>query len=533
MALPRLTLSAFLLTLLAGAAAAQAPLGPEFRVNDFTTGDQRYPNVAADAVGNFVVVWTTDGQDGSGAGVFARRFDASGAPRGAEFQVNTFTTGDQGFPAVASDAAGNFVVVWESSGQDGDSIGVVGRRFGADGAPTTPEFVVNTETQSYQAAADVAFLSNGGFVVTWMSYAQDGDYTGVYAQRYDAAATRDGPEFQVNTFTTSYQFFASVAALPADGFVVAWESEDQDAPGSVGVYAQRYDAAGPVGTEFRVNGATAGDQFSASVAADSRGAFTVAWAGPDAGGFGIWRQRYDPAGAPLGGEMAINTFTTGTQTTPVIATDANGNLNLAWISSGQDGNSLAVAGNRLDCDGQVLGPDFVANTFTIGAQSQPSVASSSGDFVVAWTSAAQDGSGDGVYARLFRGAPACGRFHALEPCRLADTRLPDGPSGGPPLAAGTARDFPVGGLCGIPADARAVAVNITTTGQTEPGNLRLYPSGEPVPLASAINFTAQHARANNALVRLGAGGQVGVRCDMGAGSTGRTHFILDVFGYFR
>ena len=121
----------------------------------------------------------------------------------------------------------------------------------------------------------------------------------------------------------------------------------------------------------------------------------------------------------------------------------------------------------------------------------------------------------------------------MSPCRLADTRLPDGPSGGPPLAAGASRDFPVGGSCGIPADARAVAVNVTTTAQTRPGNLRLYPAGEPVPLASTINFAAQHARANSAVVRLGGNGLVGVRCDMIPGPGGTAQLILDAYGYFR
>ena len=69
--------------------------------------------VASDAAGNFVVVWKSDGQDGSGRGVFGQRYDASGARAGAEFQVNTYTTGDQDRPRVASDAAGNFVVAWD------------------------------------------------------------------------------------------------------------------------------------------------------------------------------------------------------------------------------------------------------------------------------------------------------------------------------------------------------------------------------------------------------------------------------------
>jgi hypothetical protein len=53
------------------------------------------------------------------------------------------------------------------------------------------------------------------------------------------------------------------------------------------------------------------------------------------------------------------------------------------------------------------------------------------------------------------------------------------------------------------------------------------------PTASTINFAANHVRANNAIIPLGSAGQVGVRCDMPPGSTGSTHFLMDVFGYFK
>jgi hypothetical protein len=75
--------------LVSSAALAQVPAGGEFRANTYTTGDQDDTSVASDASGNFVVVWQSDGQDGSNRGIFARRYDASGAPRGPEFQVNT------------------------------------------------------------------------------------------------------------------------------------------------------------------------------------------------------------------------------------------------------------------------------------------------------------------------------------------------------------------------------------------------------------------------------------------------------------
>src|SRR4051812_34951113 len=82
---------------------AITPAGAQFRVNTFTTGDQFAPAVAADAAGDFVVVWASDGQDGSNSGVYAQRYNAAGVAQGSPLAVNTFTTGVQSLPAVAMD----------------------------------------------------------------------------------------------------------------------------------------------------------------------------------------------------------------------------------------------------------------------------------------------------------------------------------------------------------------------------------------------------------------------------------------------
>jgi hypothetical protein len=89
------------------------------------------------------------------------------------------------------------------------------------------------------------------------------------------------------------------------------------------------------------------------------------------------------------------------------------------------------------------------------------------------------------------------------------------------------------GRCGVPDTAKAVSANVTVTGATAAGDLRLFPSDlRPEPLASTINFGVGQTRANNAVLRLGTGGKASVRCGIPAGSGGQTHFILDVTGYF-
>jgi hypothetical protein len=125
--------------------------------------------------------------------------------------------------------------------------------------------------------------------------------------------------------------------------------------------------------------------------------------------------------------------------------------------------------------------------------------------------------------------PTATKAYTVSPCRLADTRGAQGPA----LAANSQRTFAVTGPCGVPSDARAVAVNATVVNPGAAGDLRLYPAGTPTPLASALNFARGRTRANNAIVSVGTGGQVSVLCDMPVGSTASTHFVLDVFGYFR
>lgn len=127
--------------------------------------------------------------------------------------------------------------------------------------------------------------------------------------------------------------------------------------------------------------------------------------------------------------------------------------------------------------------------------------------------------------------PAPQTFFTVTPCRVVDTRNAPGSLGGPAMAAMATRDFPVAGACGIPASAKAVAVNVTVTGDTNYGDLRLFPTGTPGGGSSTINWRAGQTRANNAIIPVGAGGQVSVWCVMPGG--GVSNVILDVFGYFQ
>jgi hypothetical protein len=95
-----------------------------FQVNTFTAGAQESPKAASDAEGDYVIAWQSGGQDGDGNGIYAQRYSAAGAAQGSEFRVNTHTSGNQQAPAVAMDSTGDFVIAWQSDGQDGDGNGI-------------------------------------------------------------------------------------------------------------------------------------------------------------------------------------------------------------------------------------------------------------------------------------------------------------------------------------------------------------------------------------------------------------------------
>ena len=132
-----------------------------------------------------------------------------------------------------------------------------------------------------------------------------------------------GGQFQVNTYTIDRQAEATAAAAPSGEVLVTWESTGNDGSGD-GVFAQRYTAAGaPIGPEFRVNSFTIGSQSRPAAAADGRRRFVVVWqsVGQDGDQGGIFGRRFETSGVPIGSEFAINSTTSGDQSDPSVTAD--------------------------------------------------------------------------------------------------------------------------------------------------------------------------------------------------------------------
>ncbi|MBP9823189.1 MAG: hypothetical protein KBF21_03095 [Thermoanaerobaculia bacterium] len=318
-----------------------------------------------------------------------------------QFQVNSFTTDSQYRPAIALDAQGRMVAVWQSLGAEiGDPDGSVqGQRYSAAGVAQGTQFQVNSATLSTQARPDVAQFPNGEFVVVWDSLSSPGtDSSGwsVQGQRFNADGSPLGTEFQVNTHSTGSQRSPRVAAGAAGEFVVVWQSQGSGADDTNGysVQGQRYSGTGaPQGGEFQVNALTAIDQLRPSVAVEPGGNFWVVFrtnaaAGGDPDG-SIQARFYNASGVPSEAqELTLNSSMNGSQQNPRIAAHSDGNFLAVWESFDSAGTDadLSIQAFYLSATGEPLGDEFQVNTFTTGDQTRPLVAAYDGGFVVSWQS---------------------------------------------------------------------------------------------------------------------------------------------------
>jgi hypothetical protein len=319
-----------------------APLDGDIAVNTYTQDRQRWADVATVGAGSFVVVWNSQNQEPPPApgefslgGIYGQRFDGAGAPQGGEFHVNTTEAGNQFYPAVSRNGSGDFVVAWTSPQ------GAYHQRFDVDGVPQGSEF--QPPPGKTPSQIDVAITAGGQFVVVWSEgYDLDGSGSGILGQIFDETGAAKGPAFPVNSYTTGSQAFPRVA-IAAGGFVVVWQSRDQDGDGD-GVFGRRFDLLGaPLGDDFLVTTTTSGSQTYPDVASDSLD-FVVVWQQPT----GIFGQSFDGNGRRAGGEFPVSSTAGDGQARVAMSPSSTGNFVVAWTRPGGDGDGTGVMEKRLE-----------------------------------------------------------------------------------------------------------------------------------------------------------------------------------------
>ncbi|MEM9450697.1 MAG: calcium-binding protein [Cyanobacteria bacterium P01_E01_bin.6] len=386
------------------------PFEQEFLVNNVTVDEQDSPDVAIAPDGNFVVVWSSDEQDGDEGGIFAQIYDEFGtALTSSDIPVNTTTIENQSEPVVAIAPDGSFVVAWTSEDGDGDDNGIAARRFSATGAPIGQEFVVNTFTDSDQENPAIAMAEDGSFVVTWTSVGQDGSLGSVAAQRFSANGNPIGSEFLVNTTTTFDQEAPAIAMTPTGEFVIAWEGESQDFSSTNGIFAQRFSAGGQrVGTEIPINSVVVGEQEKPAIAIDDDGNFVVVWEsdGLAIGNSEVVGRRFNSSNVAIGSDFVVNVAQEDDQSSPDIAMDGDGNFVVSWTTEGGGVAQDDVLYRQFTAAGVPLTGELLATTITDDDQRFSAIAQNDlGDTVIVWEGLGQDSGstgGSGVFAQQFK-----------------------------------------------------------------------------------------------------------------------------------
>jgi hypothetical protein len=378
----------------------------EFLVNTETLSSQTEPAVTVLENDGFLITWSSN--DGNGYGIWGQQYNSQSEPIGHEFLVNNSTYGTQSKSQLVTLEDGTVVAMWKYN-HSSNSLEKIHLEVGnlPDIAPivkATSPFIVNTEKQNNQFLEDsyesLTKLTDGRFVITWRSNSQDGD---VYSQIYSPDGEKLGGEFRVNSHTAKAQLYGSIAPLIDGGFIITWTSYEQDGYDG-GVYAQRYDKNSlAVGNEFRVNNETVGHQYSSDVIGLPDGGFAVTYFNSyTPTPHDLYLKRYNTQGDSTTPLIIVDKYSTSYKRNAKITALTNGKFLIVWEDSQRDGSSDGLFAKIYNSDWTLDQDTFQINTYTNSSQNGADIiALSNGSFLVAWQSNQQDGNAQGIFAQRF------------------------------------------------------------------------------------------------------------------------------------
>jgi hypothetical protein len=262
----------------------------------------------------------------------------------------------------------------------------------APAAPVGSEFQVNQQPTGLTApSADSAADASGNFVVAWEAnndtVVQLGDAPGIEAALYDPGGNLQMSIAPVNAVAAQGQSSPSVAMnATTSEFVIVWQDEN-DGGNGIGVYAQRYNSTGgPVGGRLQVPQDPLNDQLDPQVAMADDGSFMVAWFEQTSDS--IEMRLFDSAGAPITTLDVLVSEVTTNNSAPAIGVSSGAAPQFVVAWSGTESSSDLDGGiffQRFDgLTGNRLGTNVLANSETVGIQTDPAVGVDSGSFVIAW-----------------------------------------------------------------------------------------------------------------------------------------------------
>ncbi|MDZ4109315.1 MAG: Ig-like domain-containing protein, partial [Brevundimonas sp.] len=353
----------------------------DVRVNATTAGVQSQSSVTALKDGGYLITWVSAGQDGSGTGVYAQRYDRHGEKVGVEHRVNELTAGDQRDTAILAMEDGGWVIAWRGPVTGQATTGVYARRYDADGVATQTHLVTDAafNSQFYagasynQGSPTLTARPDGGFAVGWTTF-YSGTDNDIWIRQYGPdGALLGGHWIEAGAELEDHLQLAT----RADGVILAIYQDsrgfyngptsgmDQD----YGIWIERHGLTGGLGDPLQLNTTIVGNQTHPTLTILANGNMVAAWQSADASGTGIVFRVLDEDGQPILGERWANRTTAGNQSSPNVVALADGTFLILWTSGGTDGSGAGIYGQRVSADGtQYLGAEFRLNAITAGDQ---------------------------------------------------------------------------------------------------------------------------------------------------------------------
>jgi len=271
--------------------------------------------------------------------------------------------------------------------------------YTAGGSAAGGERATGSSVEGTLGARALARLVTGGWVAT---YSNAGFGTNVFQEAFNGTGSSIVSGAMVNSFTENNQYASHVAGLEGGGWVVTWESNLQDGNGW-GIYQQRYNQNGQgVGGEVLVNSSTAGNQQRSQVVGLEGGGWVVAFSSGDALGPALIQQAYSSSGEPLGTQVQVNAGVVGGINFHQLAALDGGGWVIAWQAGSASAGNINVYQQVFDASGSPRGARSVISDNTAGPQFHPRVAAIENGWVAVWQSTGQDGSGHGVFMKVFQ-----------------------------------------------------------------------------------------------------------------------------------
>ncbi len=338
------------------------PQGSNFKINnDGASSYQDFPAIGMDSTGNFVIIWY-DYRNGSRGpyndpDIYGQKYNKSGEPCGSNFRINDDGTQHaQLFPSLSMNRNGNFIVVWQDNRQGTHHI--YGQKYNEFCQPTGVNFKASSISGS-NAWPGVCINDSGTTVVVWQNY--NYSYCSVWGQRYNLAGEPLGGNFKIHSDVESEKMLPCAGISSSGSFVVVW-IDYRSTSGGVGLYAQRYDEFGnPLGENFKVSDTTSPNWSFSSIAMHKSGSFIICWMDTRNEDWDIYAQIYDSLGTPLDKNFRVNDDVgSSEQNNPSVAIDELGRFIVTWTDFRN--GTLNIMAQAYSPDGTQLGTNTQVNT---------------------------------------------------------------------------------------------------------------------------------------------------------------------------